>query len=605
MDHIVCHHEKLADIRFQDGGLRHVIGACNYQVVRATKNALDSPEGRGFTYNHAPMLAYWKNHFFYEYLGGPKGEHETPSAAFLCISKDGIHWGKPIEIFPPASINASYYRGPKKEKLEKEKVSLVVHHRMGFYTAMNGRLLVSTFYGICPDSHVAPNNGYGVGRVVREIYSDLTMSEIYFIRYNEAGGYGKEQVDLFKEYKSSPDSGFIDACEDLLKNQLVTQQWWEEERLDQDFFTRPDGKALSYYTLKDGRVMGVFKEALTSITKDGGKSWSPIKKSPTLITSTGKVWGQRMPDGNYALVYNPSPDSAHRWPLAITTGENGQDFYDLAAIVPEISPCRYEGVLKNLGAQYMRGITEANEKPKDFALWIAYSVNKEDLWIARVPNPVETVWKGDIHDDMSSIREEVLRNTWNLYVPSWGQAKLDEVDSKRGLLLSDYDPYNRVRAERIYEPTDRVHLILKGMVLELRKEKITISIQSSDGQNLVQIVFDADKRIAVHNGGLDQLVGNYLSKEEIVIDLKIDCREFTYELEILQGTNRYHKKGNIVAAVTESERLVVSTKYTLPFQGLEVNGRNGEIGNLEGADQKHPKTSFCLYSLDVMNENRR
>ncbi len=605
MANIVCHHEKLADIRFQDGGLRHVIGACNYQVVRATKDIENSPEGRGFTYNHAPMLTYWNHHFFYEYLGGPKGEHETPSAVFMCISNDGINWGKPIEIFPPASICSSYYRGPKKEQLGTGRVPLVVHHRMGFYTAMNGRLLVSTFYGICPDPHVAPNNGYGVGRVVREIYSDFTMSDIYFIRYNEAGGYGKEQVDLFDDYKNSLDSGFIDACDELLKNPLVTQQWWEEERLDKNFFTRPDGKALSYYTLMDGRVMGVFKESLTSITEDGGMSWSPIEKSPTLITSTGKVWGQKMPDGNYALVYNPSPDSAHRWPLAITIGENGQDFYDLATIVPEISPCRYEGGLKNLGAQYMRGITEANEKPEDMAIWIAYSVNKEDMWIVRIPNPVETVWKGDIHDDMSVISDEMLRNTWNLYVPSWGSAALNEVDSKRGLLISDYDPYNRVRAERIFEPTNKVHLILKGMILELYKDKITMSIQSSDGQNLVQVVLDADNKIAVHNGGLDQLVGNYLSKKEIIIDLKIDCIECTYELVVLQDKNQYYKKGRIAVAVKEAERLVLSTKYTLPFQGLEVNGRNGDIGNLEGADQKHPKTSLCLYSFDVINESRR
>ena len=71
MELIRCFHEKKADIRFQDGGLPHVIGVCNYQVVRASRDREYAPEGRGFTYNHAPMLAYWQGYFLYEYLAGP------------------------------------------------------------------------------------------------------------------------------------------------------------------------------------------------------------------------------------------------------------------------------------------------------------------------------------------------------------------------------------------------------------------------------------------------------------------------------------------------------------------------------------------------------
>lgn len=597
---ITCHHNRLADIRFQDGGLPHVIGACNYQVVRSSKDRLYAPEGHGFTYNHAAMLAYWKGSFWYEYLAGPKGEHEAPSAVYVCRSQDGIHWEKPTEVFPPAEIQAAPYKGPGKDEITGDTVPLVTHHRMGFYTTGGNRLLITSFYGICPNPHVNPNNGYGVGRVVRELYEDGSMSEIFFLRYNAAGGYGREQVDLFPYYEECPDSGFREACRELLADRLATQQWWEEEQLDQDFFTRPGGKALSYYTLPDGEVMGVFKDSVTSMTCDQGRGeiWSPLERSASIITSTGKVWGQKMPDGKYALVYNPSPDGAHRWPLAITTGENGRDFYDLACILPEIAPCRYEGVLKNLGAQYMRGITEANGRPDNMAVWIAYSVNKEDMWIARIPNPVLTRWEGPVEDDMAEIGEETLRSTWNLYVPSWGGAEIEDQGQGRALHLWEQDPYNRIRAERIFAESSFVKLCLDLEIEEITRDKAMVSVQTRNGQNVFSLVFTSGGEMAVRTGGRDQKLGRYETNRKLGINLMLDGGECRYALEITQGDQQFLKKGATGAAGL-AERVVAATKYSLPFQGLEDNGRNGDIGDLPDADRPVSKNAIRIHRLSV------
>lgn len=596
---ITCYHDPLADIRFQDGALPHVIGACNYQVVRAAKNKEYSPEGKGFTYNHAPMLAYWQNHFWYEYLAGPSGEHETPSIVFLCRSRDGVHWEKPVEVFPACDIPAAPYRGPGKNQISGTRVPLVAHHRMGFYTTQDHRFLITSFYGICPNPHINPNNGFGVGRVVREIYPDYSMSPIYFLRYNTNGGYEREHVDIFAYYEESQDKGFVQACRELLSDRLVTQQWWEEEQLDDEFFTCKGGKALSYYTLPNGEIMGVFKDGLTSKSSDNGESWSKPVKSPSIITSTGKVWGQRMPDGNYALIYNPSPDGAHRWPLAVTTGENGQDFYNLAAIVPEIAPCRYEGVLKNLGAQYMRGITEANSRPDDMGVWIAYSVNKEDMWIARIPNPVETQWRGDVRDDMAVITQEELRNTWNLYVPSWGSAELTAIKGEQVLELIDRDLYNRVRAERIFEHSVTVEINLTIEVGGSLQDKAMVCVESRDGQRPLTLVFTDEGKLAVRAGGRDQEFGDYIRNEKMYCKISVDCRESIYQVSIEQKEKKFLKKGAASAAVRQVERMVAATKYYLPFQGLEVNGRDGTIGNLPGGDMPIESSVMRIHELYV------
>lgn len=597
-DDIHCHNKQKADIRFHDGALPHMKGACNYQIVRASKNPELSPEGRGFTYNHAAMLTYFENKFICQYLGGPKGEHEAPSAAFVCTSKDGIHWDEVQEAFPPIEVDSSPYKGPKAEFIQTKTIPCIVHHRMGFYTSSNHRLLMMTFYGISPDFHTVPNSGYGVGRAVREIYSDFTMSDIYFLRYNLPGGYNRENVDTFPYFEESVDEGFRAACHELLGDRLVTQQWWEEERLDTEFFTRPDGRALSYYTIPGGRVMGVFKDSMTSYTDDKGEHWSPLKKSVSIETSSGKVWGQKTPDGNFALVYNPTSDSAHRWPLAMVAGDNGIDFDYLSAIHPEVSPCRYEGGLKNLGPQYMRGITEANEYPDDRALWIAYSVNKEDMWITRVPVPAVNVETEDVNDRMSEMSEQGLRDTWNLYVPSWNGADLS-TDSKgeKGLILKDQDPYDRTRAMRLFKPGTLIAVTVRLRVEQLVKGRAALYIQDRKGQNLISVVISPEGWVAMHNAGYDTPLCSWKPGEEIKIQMTVDCVENRVKTAAFcQGEGK--EVGGYAAASSEGvERILIATKYDLPWQGLEVNGKDGTMGNLPGADEKQKETVVSILEV--------
>lgn len=39
---------------------------------------------------------------------------------------------------------------------------------------------------------------------------------------------------------------------------------------------------------------------------------------------------------------------------------DGREYYNMKALIPEIPPYKYQGNIKNLGAQYMRGICSYN-----------------------------------------------------------------------------------------------------------------------------------------------------------------------------------------------------------------------------------------------------
>lgn len=599
-DLIHCSTTQKADIRFHDGALPHLRGACCNQVARAARDLSLSPEGLGHTYNHAPMLAYFEGHFLYEYLSGPRGEHEAPSQVWLCASPDGIHWDKPRLAFPAITALASAYRVPRRDLVKDEELPCIVHHRMGFYRAQNGCLLMSTFYGFSPDFHLAPNNGWGLGRVVREVRLDLSLSDIYFLRYNEPGGYTRENAKQFPLYSDSNDPRFVAACGELLANPLAVSQWWEEQRFDSLLKDAPAASALSPYTLDNGRVMGVFKNSHVSYSDDGGKSWTEPEVSASIETSTGKVWGQRLPGYGYALVYNPSPDAAHRWPLALASGTDGAHFSGLSAIVPEISPSRYAGKLKNLGAQYVRGICEYNGLPDDQAMWLCYSVNKEDMWVARVPVPPVNRENEPVHDDMAKMTQTALRDTWNLYVPNWNAAELmTDARGRQVLSLMDRDPYDRTRAMRLVQSGELVRVKTVICIQSLALHTATLQLQDSRGQVLCLLLFKPDGVVYLNTSGNDEQLIPWRSGAPLSLDILCDCVENSLQVQAECAGESNAMKARTAASAEMVDRVLFATKQSLPWQGLAHSGKLGDLGDLPGADLPHEATVIDIHLLQA------
>src|SRR5699024_8264219 len=159
-----------------------------------------------------------------------------------------------------------------------------------------------------------PNGGNGIGRVVREIKKDGSFGPIYFIRFNSS--FDRDLAE-YPFYTQSDDKEFVEACEVLLGNSLRLQQWLEEaDRNDHIILFKRPRKAFSYYKLDDGRIVGLWKHALTSVSPDSLLNWdSPPLRAPGVVNSNAKIWGQRTSDGKFATVYNPSE---FRWPLAVS-----------------------------------------------------------------------------------------------------------------------------------------------------------------------------------------------------------------------------------------------------------------------------------------------
>ena len=434
--------KTLANPDYHDGQLSPVVGVHNIQVMRANRQRPDTSNCNGWTYNHQPMLAYWNGKFYLQYLSGEVGEHIPPSQTFLQTSVDGYSWTNPQVLFPLYKVPDGYtkpdYKGVAKN------LTAIMHQRVGFYVSKSGRLITMAFYGVALDKKDDPNDGNGIGRVVREIKKDGTFGPIYFIHYNHA--FNEKNTD-YPFFNKSKDKAFVAACQEILNNPLYMMQWVEEsDRNDPIIPLKKEYKAFNYYHLPNGKVACLWKFALTSISEDEGHTWDTIVgRAKGFVTSNAKIWGQRLTDGSYATVYNPSE---FRWPLAISTSTDGLDYTTLNLVHGEITPMRYGGNYKSYGPQYTRGIQEGNGIPYDKNLWVTYSVNKEDMWVSRIPVPVKITPTTQANDNLDKCSKINDLTDWNIYSPLWAPVSLDKINGKNWLTLSDKDPFDFAKVVR-------------------------------------------------------------------------------------------------------------------------------------------------------------
>lgn len=466
---------KLSNPAYHDGQLSPVVGVHNIQTMRANREKPDVSNGNGWTYNHQPMLAYWNGKFYLEYLADEVGEHIPPSQTFLQTSEDGYTWSDPEILFPIYKVPDGFTK-PGRTDVAKD-LTAIMHQRVGFYVSKSDRLIAMAYYGVALDKKDDPNDGNGIGRVVREIYEDGTLGPIHFIRYNHK--FNEKNTD-FPFYKKSKDKGFVKACDEILASPLYMQQWVEEADRDDELIPiKKQYKAFSFYHLPDGRVASLWKHALTSLSDDGGRTWiEPIERAKGFVNSNAKIWGQKLSDGSYATVYNPSE---FRWPLAISTSVDGLEYTTLNLVHGEITPMRYGGNYKSFGPQYVRGILEGNGTPPDSDLWVTYSVNKEDMWVSRIPVPIVAHATAHADDNLDKFEKLSDLTDWNIYSPLWAPVSLEKKAGITWIALKDKDPFDYAKVERKIPQTSELSVSFKLMTGQASNGVLQIEFLDENG----------------------------------------------------------------------------------------------------------------------------
>ena len=414
------------DVSKINGNLPPLPGVKRVEVFRAQPD--------GYTYNHHVDLAAWKGRLYLAWNQCRKDEDVWPSREVYSTSTDGDHWDAPRELFPmglSTPIRMFFFHAPNGRMLaiaglrasreplvERDKGALFVREIREDHSLGDVHLLIAPRARATTSFSPGPRGegraeGQGARRAAKtpdsktsavERSSDDSrrspLSPALSPEYGEEGG----RTPPF--FRTSSDRAFTEACDQLLANRPFLEQqdygtalgdrrmkWhdvanWSSvddyTRGRADFF----GKAFSFFHRTDGRLVGIAKLGFVVVSTDDGDTWSPPVRPRSLVTGGAKVWGQRTSDGRYALVYNPHP--TERFPLVVVSGEDGITFRNMRVVFGDKPPLRYPGLNKGPGPQYARGISEWSSDGSwtDPGMWVTYSVNKEDIWVSRIPVPV-------------------------------------------------------------------------------------------------------------------------------------------------------------------------------------------------------------------------
>ncbi len=573
----------LSNVDYHHGQLSPAIGVHNTQTFRANRGDTGTVS---WTYNHQPMLAYWNNTFYLEFLSTPVGEHVPPGRTVLQISKDGYNWTVPVVIFPPYKLTDGTVKDGRKDSAKN--TFAVMHQRIGFYTSKNKKLFALGYYGIVLGEHDDPNDGNGIGRVIREIKTDGTYGPIYFLRYNH--GF-TETNTLYPFYKSAKDKDVVTACDEILATPLLMQQMVEEaDRNDPLIPLKKDFKAFNYYHLPNGNVVGLWKYALTSITKNEGKSWQygPLR-APGFVNANAKIWGQKTSDKKYATVYNPSE---FRWPLALSVSDDGLNYKNLLLVNGEITSLRYGGAYKSYGPQYVRGIQEMDGAVPGGNMWVVYSMNKEDIWISEIPVPIRDKVTEDVNDVFNDKKDNEELKDWNLFSPMWCKTIIEKKENTKVLALHDSDPFDYAKAERIFPVAKKVAIEFAITPQQNNYGDLEIELVNAKGTPCLRLMLDSTGTVLSKQGYRNKSLGKYIAGEKLNIKIELNTATRFYTVTI----NSNKPSSNLCFAPVESvERITFRTGTVRRFPDSDTP--TDQSYDLPNANAKDKEAVYLIHYL--------
>lgn len=506
------------DMSLPDGGLAPAPGVVNTQVLRVTRDRPDLADGDGWTYAHHMDLAVWKGRLYAAWAMTPVDEDKPPYKVVYATSSDGFSWTAPADLFPrEIAWPARFY----------------------FFRASNGRMLAFCA-GKVTDESVREDAKNAL--LVREIGLDHTLGEVFTLVGQQPG--------LPPSYGTSEDAAFVAACEEAVAHPLLLEQqdygvflgerrmrWHTDPPLYGGHY--PFGKALCFYHRADGAVVGLSKMGFATVSTDGGREWSEPTLPPTLMAGSAKVWGQRTADGRYALVYNPDPTRSRRYPLVVVRGDDGRAFRGMRVVHGECPPKRYVGLYKDRGYQYVRGLAEWSDDgtfaDRD-ALWLIYSVHKEDIWVARVPLADEAQRVDWGTDDFDALPPGRPAPGWNLYCPRWAPVRVVEEPGRAGnrcLELRDGDPFDYARAVRLFPESAALAASLRVRVVE-GGCPLEVELLDGAGRRPVRVCLTEAGRVVVADGDQTRDVGACPTDEWLEVSIRADVGEGAYRV-VLDG----------------------------------------------------------------------
>jgi len=358
-------------------GYPMLAGVEHFQIHHATPDTGMFSHHAHITATGGALLAFWSSHAV---------DEDAPGQRVLCsVSRDGREWKTPFECFP---------------RMDEERP----HGETGRVLTANGWVLLGgTAYAVVevddklgrgtpvPDPTRSRGEAYvfrgnpprrGYGRLARAVGTDGSLGEAFWLVEDPPA-----PLPGFPAYPDLTDPRFTRAglaIRRVLMDPLHMPAWDFRNRTawtvaadghgmcEPSVYRRPDG-----VLVKLSRDLDRSRRLYASLSRDDGFNWEPGVRT-AIPDSPSKAVSGTLPDGRVYLIGNQVAVPG-RDPLVLSLSGDGVRFDWAAAIRSGAPPLRREGHAKSVGFQYPSAVVARD------ALWVIYSVGKEDVDVSRIP----------------------------------------------------------------------------------------------------------------------------------------------------------------------------------------------------------------------------
>ncbi|NQW17174.1 MAG: exo-alpha-sialidase [Chloroflexi bacterium] len=312
-----------------------------------------------YKFCHHPSLTVFRDRLYCCWSNGVTGEDEPGQRVLLSSSLDGRLWSEPTVVVRPEADNSA-------------------HVASGFHVTEDTLVCYySTTYGdnFHEDVHlsaVASSDGVEWGDPTRItsgffIEGPRKLANGRLLLGGEHVGDKRTTAGLRMRllYSDHPDglTGWQEAS-------VSPQASDDFQYTEPNMAVRPDGVPVVGFRSQTGYLFA-------STTGDNGTTWSTpqMTKFPD---STSRFFLRTLANGQTILINNPGATQYDRSVLALSTSDDGITFYRSVALRNEPATQDFGGKHKVDGWQYPNALVWND------SLYVAYSINKEDIAVTRV-----------------------------------------------------------------------------------------------------------------------------------------------------------------------------------------------------------------------------
>jgi hypothetical protein len=288
-------------------------------------------------------------------------------------------------------------------------------------------------------------------------------------------------------------------------------------------------------------------------------------------------------------VYNPSE---FRWPLAVSVSDDGLKYKNLLLVNGEITSMRYGGAYKSYGPQYVRGIQEMDGKPADNNMWVTYSMNKEDMWVSRVPVPVKNKVTAHVNDVFNNMPAGKELNEWNIYSPLWCRVNVETINNQKVVALRDSDPFDYAKIERIFPESKQLIVEFTVSAQQTNTGNLEIELLDKKGTATLRLMLDSTGSILTKQGYRNKSIGKYNVGEQLHIKIELNTTTRFYTVTINNGKPNLNLFFQPVESV---ERLSFRTGAVRRFPDADTP--TDQDYDLPGANAKAKEAVYFIHSV--------